>query len=106
MRTKIFIAIFVAAILLSLVAIASYAIHIEGTSKAEKQREMQEETALINEDLAKDNAEGKMAGQGDMGNQFVNSTQGLDQQIGDNLSAQAELENKGSGDWIDPAKKE
>ncbi|MFC1570744.1 hypothetical protein ACFL4E_03065 [Candidatus Omnitrophota bacterium] len=102
-RTKIFIVLTIGAIIMGLIAIASYAIHIEGTTKAEKKKEMQEEISLVNKGLDKASAEGKMAGQVDMGNQFVNQTQGQGQLIGDDLAAQAELN---TGDWIDPMKKD
>lgn len=92
--------------LVGLVASTSFAVYIDGTTTADKKADLKEEEALIDQKLNQDAAQGKMAGEVDMENQFSNQTQGLGQQIGDSLNAQAELENKGSGDWIDPEKTE
>ena len=54
--------------LTGLVATASFAVYVDGTSNAEKKKEMQEEVAIVNQGLNQDAAQGKLAGEVDMEN--------------------------------------
>lgn len=101
MIIKKFIGMFIVlAVLLGFIAMISFAQHISGSKKA-----MENETQMVDEKLNRDASQGKLAGEVELENQFSNESQGLGQQISDNLQAQSELEDSG-GDWIDPEKDE